>query len=336
MQIVHLILTRHFAGSERYAAELANLQARAGHQVSVILTHKGAADRPDAVAYHLDPAVRIGVVSNLKPLAWWQCRRLLRRWQPEVTHAHLSLGCRVLKKLPAAGLRVASLHIHYKPQQHGHLDGLIAVAPWQLADIPKALRQHSRQIDNWTLSQPAPLAARQRIRAALGVGNDTVLFGTLGRLAPSKGVDTVIRALQQANLQHAQLVIVGAGKAREELAELAGPGVHFAGYTESPQDWLAAMDVFVSGARSEPFGLVFLEAMQAGLPVLATESQGAQHLAPIMRPRLVPVDDVDAMAAAMSELGQHYPGRQQYDLTRFSGPARATEITEFYRALRQA
>ena len=46
------------------------------------------------------------------------------------------------------------------------------------------------------------------------------------------------------------------------------------GFAEKPQDWFAAFDVFVSSAREESFGLVMLEAAAAGLPIIATATEG--------------------------------------------------------------
>ena len=84
--------------------------------------------------------------------------------------------------------------------------------------------------------------------------------------------------------------------------EIRATRVLLPGYTRTPQDWLAAFDCFVSAARSEPFGLVFLEAMQAGLPVIASRTQGALHLSPHMQPTLVDVDDLPALRAALQPL----------------------------------
>ena len=329
MRIVHLLLTRRFAGTERHALELAAAQAAAGHDVTLVLRRAGTVARPDAIAYRVDPRVKVEVVGDL--FAPWRARRLLRRLRPAVAHAHLSGGCRALHGLRGDTLRVATLHIHYKPRQHAALDGLIAIAPWQLAAIPAALRARSVQVDNWTLPRaPAP-DARARLRTLHGIGEHEFLFGALGRCERSKGLDVLVAAFERAALPQARLAIVGHGDAWPALRRQAGAGVVMPGFADAPQDWLAAFDGFVSAARSEPLGLVLLEAMQAGLPIVASASEGARHLAAQIGTPLVPVGDVDALAAALRRVYDARPGRLHCALDGFRIEAKLAQIEAFYR-----
>lgn len=329
MRIVHLLLTRRFAGTERHVLELAAAQS-AGHDVTLVLRRAGALDRPDAIAHRVDPRVRIEVVGDLFAPA--RARRLLRRLQPDVAHAHLSGGCRALHGLEGGVLRVATLHIHYKPGQHAALDALIAIAPWQLAAIPEHLRARSTQIDNWTLPQETDVAAGGRLRAQHGIDDDVFLVGALGRAERSKGLDVLIEAFRRAELPAARLAIVGQGREWKALRRQAGCEVLTPGFADRPQDWLAAFDGFVSAARVEPFGLVLLEAMQAGLPIVATASQGARHLAAHLGTPLVPLDDADALAAALRRLVEGGRRRIAYPMDAFRIEARLPQIESFYRA----
>lgn len=328
MHVAHLILTDRFAGSERYAIELANAQA-ARHRVSLILRRGAAGTHPGALAQRVDPRVNLVLVGDL--LARWNARRALRQLRPDVAHAHLSAACKSLHGLEGAGLRVGTLHIRYKPQQHAKLDALVAIAPWQLAEIPAGLRARTAQIDNWTLPVAPDAGARESLRRAHGIPPDAWVFGALGRVEPSKGFDLLVQAFEQAALPKAWLVIAGQGSALQALRRTAGPRVVLPGFTDAPRNWLAAFDSFVSPARSEPFGLVLLEAMQAGLPILATRTEGALHLAPAMHPTLLPIGDVGALAAALRASEHQRPARRAYDLERYSLPARLDEFDAFYR-----
>ncbi len=329
MRIVHLILTRRFAGSERYAVELANAQAQAGHEVAMVLRRVATEDRPDAIAHRLDPAVRVESVGLLSPI--WQARRIVRRLHPDVAHAHLGDACLVLHGLSGECLRVASLHVAYKARQHAGLDALIAIAPWQLPAIPEAMRAHSVQIDNWTCVVPESPDARERIRAEARIAPNAFVFGTLGRVEHSKGLDLLIEAWKRAALPaDARLVIVGQGEASEALRKAAPREVVMPGFVSAPQDWLAAFDVFISAARREPFGLVLLEAMNARLPILSTASEGARHLSEVIGAPLLALEDPDALACALREAHALRPARRSYPMERFSIDARVAEIERFY------
>ena len=329
MKIVHLLLTHSFAGTERHVVELANAQVR-HHEVSVVLHRRAAEKRPNAIAHRFDPAVKIVLVGGWGPLAVWAARRALRRLAPDVAHAHLSGACRALRGLRAGFLRVATLHIHYKPQQHADMDALIAIAPWQLEQIPPALRSRTRQIDNWTHAAPADPQARQRIRAQLGLGDEEFLIGALGRVEASKGLDVLIDAYQSSQPPGSRLAIVGHGRHWEVLRRRAPASVAMPGFVERPQEWFSAFDAFVSAAHSEPFGLVFLEAMSSGLPILATATQGARHLEALIDRPLVPQGDTKALAQALGELARQRPARRSYDLGAFSRDAKVAAIEAFY------
>lgn len=327
MRIAHVLLTRRFAGTERHVLELAAAQARE-HEVTLVLRRAAMRAAADAIGHRVDPRVRIEVVGDL--LAAVRARRVLQRLRPDVAHAHLSGACRAVRALSGC-LRVATLHIRYKPRQHARLDGLIAIAPWQLAAVPPELRRRSAQIDNWTLPRAPSGEARARIRAAHGIADDTLLLGALGRVERSKGFDVLVDAFAAAAPAGMRLAIVGDGRAWPALRARAPASVLMPGFVAAPQDWLAAFDVFVSTARSEPFGLVLLEAMQAGLPVLASASEGATHLASLIGRPLLPVGDVDATAAALRALQQERPARRAYDLSGYRLEGKLREVEAFYR-----
>ncbi|TYT25962.1 glycosyltransferase family 4 protein [Luteimonas viscosa] len=332
MHIVHLLLTKRFAGTERHVLELTAMQAAMGHRVTLILRRKAARARADAIAHRVDPGVQVLLVHDF--LARWpavqHARALVRGLRPDIAHAHLGSASRALRGV-AGFPRLATLHIDYVPDQHAHLDGLVAIAPWQLPRIPELLRAHSTQIDNWVLPRAPGEGARERIRAAMGVGPDEFLFGALGRMEPSKGMDVLLDAFRRAAPAGARLAMAGGGRELESLRARAGPDVALPGFVEAPEDWLAAFDCFVSPSREEPFGLVLLEAMQAGLPVIATATGGGRHLAPLFGTPLVAPGDVDALAQALAEAARTRPQRQVYPLERLRVEDKARELEAFYR-----
>jgi glycosyltransferase involved in cell wall biosynthesis len=330
MRIVHLLLTSSFAGSERHAIELANAQSE-HHEVTLILRRSAQCGQPGGYAHRVDPRVRILWVG--KWLGRWQARRLVRRLRPDVAHAHLSDGCKALgglSGLQGRVLRVATLHICYKPQQHARLDALVAIASWQMDAIPAPLRAHTTQIDNWTLPYRPAADARQRLRAQHGIAPDAWVFGALGRMDRSKGFDLLLDAFERAGLPGAHLVIVGRGAELEALRRRGVPRVILPGFSEQPADWLAAFDGFVSPARDEPFGLVFLEAMAAGLPIVATQTQGARHLSAALGAHMVPLEDAAALAEALKAQCAQRPPRSSRPMEAFGVEAKTAEVQAFY------
>ena len=130
-------------------------------------------------------------------------------------------------------------------------------------------------------------------------------------------------------------------------AERAGIGgrVRFLGRREDVLQLLAAADVFCQpNLRGEPFGIVFVEALQAGLPVVSTALGGALEIIDATCGRLVPPDDPAALARVLrtmlvdkvlrGELGRHGPARAHHlsDPSRVLARLKALLITLVDRA----
>ena len=133
----------------------------------------------------------------------------------------------------------------------------------------------------------------------------------VGRLEPQKGFDLLLRAyaiLRKRGVTE-PLVIVGEGKDREKLQELAGSlditeHVVFAGFQANPYPWLAGAKIFVSSSRFEGFCRVIAEALAVGTPVVATDcpSGPAEVLEDGEAGVLVPNEDVAALAEGIYRL----------------------------------
>ena len=169
------------------------------------------------------------------------------------------------------------------------------------------------------------------MRTLHSIASDAWVIGAIGRVEHNKGFDLLIEAFQQTNLPNAHLVIIGQGSQLDKLRRKMVKNVLLPGFADRPEEWLATFDCFVSAARDEPFGLVMLEAMQAGLPILASASQGARHLAEVIATPLLPIGDVNALAAALSEWAAARPARCSYPMQRFSIESKLGEIEAVYR-----
>jgi len=131
---------------------------------------------------------------------------------------------------------------------------------------------------------PLGIVPSERIeadRGKLNVAADRFVMVTIGRLVARKAVDDLLHVVAAMDDANDLLVIVGDGPKRSEWEALArqlgvADRVRFVGRTseEEKQQWLAAADVFVSTSQHEGFGLVFLEAMDQGLPVVAYDHGG--------------------------------------------------------------
>jgi phosphatidylinositol alpha 1,6-mannosyltransferase len=149
----------------------------------------------------------------------------------------------------------------------------------------------------------------QAMRAALGMGS-RFTFLYVGRLAPEKRPEQILEAFRLANeilpkgVIH--LIVAGSGPRETELKAAAPPGVTFLGLLERQSqlpDLYANSDAFLFASVTETLGLVVLEAMASGLPVVAPRAGGVRdHLVDGENGLACPEGDAAEMARAMIRL----------------------------------
>jgi glycosyltransferase involved in cell wall biosynthesis len=168
-----------------------------------------------------------------------------------------------------------------------------------VADSEKVLRlTHERlgvprdRLMLWPIFRADPQAPR-----AAPWTKGTVRIGSLGRLHPVKGYDVLAEAATKLSGDF-EIIVGGEGA---EQAALEGR-IGLAGYVERPREFLDSLHLYVQPSRSEGLCVAAHEAMQAGLPVIASAVGELEHsVLPGVTGWLVPPRDPDALAAALNE-----------------------------------
>lgn len=261
--------------------------------------------------------------------------RAITRFQPDVVHCETEFVIGRMGQVAAARAgRILTTSYHTDFSRYTEAYGV----PWLRSTVSGYIgRFHARARRTYTPSAPARedvmrMGARDvevwgrgvdaeifsprwrslSVRDGYGFG-DAFTFVHIGRLAAEKGVDVILRAYDVARQSLPEgavhLVIAGTGPCEGELRARAPRGVTFLGHLERktllPQLY-ASSDAFVFSSLTETLGLVVLEAMACGLPVIATPAGGvADHLRDHENGLAFPANDADAMARAMVCLVRH-------------------------------
>jgi len=151
---------------------------------------------------------------------------------------------------------------------------------------------------------------RELLRKQEGIGPDDIAYICVGRMTPQKEHALLLRAFAQdlSRDPRAKLLLAGDGELRRSLeaqSESAGvkEKVRFLGVRNDIPELLGAADVFVLSSKYEGHPLCVMEAMAAGLPVIATAVGGLPELVEEGRSGiLVPPADAAALGNAMTEL----------------------------------
>jgi glycosyltransferase involved in cell wall biosynthesis len=295
--VVHVIVTGKFAGAERYVCDVAAETAARGWETTVV--GGDPQHMPEAIS------ARVRWLPGATPLK--ALRSLARLGRQDVCHAHMTLAegvavsARPLHRAPVISTR------HFAARRGSSRAGRL-LAPWIAGRLARELAvsefvaQHLERPPDAVIKNgvpPTPCLWRSGSRVVL----------MLQRLEPEKDTLTGLRAWQGSRLSEDgwSLRVVGAGSERAMLEEWARseqvPALTFAGWTDRVVEELAGAGMLLASATAEPFGLGVIEAMAAGIPVVASAAGG--HLETVGKldgAPMFPPGEADSAAAAMRSL----------------------------------
>lgn len=316
MRILYVINSLEGGGAALPVPAVAKVLADQGARVEVLaLTRRDGRALPPMIRQGLDVRVRPGgerdhvdalrwldrIVAEEQPdLLWTSLTRAtllgqivgLRRRVPVVSWQHNAFLKPANRLLLRATRRLSGLWIGDSYSVTALTAARLKVKPDRLAAWPL-----------FAADAAAPQAAPWR-------PGETLRLGTLGRLHTAKGYDVLIRALAHMRANGFippapfEVEIAGEGAQRERLQamiHLAGlENVHLTGFCDTPRQFLSGLHLYLQPSRREGLCVAVHEAMQAGLPVLAT-AVGEMPYSVVhgLTGQVVPPDDPEALAKAL-------------------------------------
>ncbi len=314
MRILQISSASSIGGGERHVVDLSNSLAERGHDVYFAL--QPSSPMRVLLVQYADEHFCISKMRNAADIvSASEIGKFARRIGADIIHAHIARDYVIAAEASrVSGVPfVLTRHVLF-PMSRVHrlllrrasgviapsrsvYDALVKDAIFPAAKI--ALIYNGVDIDHFS-------ASRRR-------DDRPFTAGTVGHIAPIKGLDIFVRAAALAAKRRPDIrfVIVGEDKSRDgrnlgEITDLIaelGVEIDLDGWTDDIRSSYGEMDIFVSGARSEPFGLVIAEAMASGTPVIATRSEGASEIIEDgVSGVIVPLEDPASMANAILEL----------------------------------
>ncbi len=284
MTIALVVAGRGDGGLERHVISLANALA-ARHDVTLV----GHPSFTGPRAAPLDLTR-----SRFDPVILWQLARTLRALRPDIIHAHANKAAAMISAIRSflPGRRVATIHgLKRDTRMYRSFDAVIAVSQ---GIAERVVHPNLHVIYNGIA--PLPPGPPLDLDAP---GPVTV---AVGRLAPVKGFDVLLRAWSGLP---GTLLIVGDGPERRTLEALAPPNVRLLGQRDDVAAILRRADVVVIPSRREGFPLILAEALHCRRVVVATEVPGVREILPASR--LVPVENPLALRAKLRATIENLP-----------------------------
>ena len=298
---MHVLVGEAWGGAERFFVKLAGALHRRGLDQQVVI--KRDAKRADELrSVGVEPR-EFDFSKGLGDLfARLALRRLVKDYRPHIVTVWMNRAARRVPKGPYTV--VGRLGGYYKLRYYKNCDWLIGNTPDLHDYIVREgwSAERTRMISNFGELAPMPPVNR----SDLDTPEDAFTVLAMGRFHPSKGFDTLIDAV--AMTKGAYLWLAGDGDLDSPLRKQAdergvADQVRFLGWRDDQAALLAASDVCAVPSRHEPLSNVTLEAWSLGVPVVAAASEGPSWLiGDNQHGRLVPVDDANALAGALTDL----------------------------------
>lgn len=333
LRIVEIITTLGVGGAEMHLLALTRGLLARGHFPEVVYL-KGEGELAFDFLRSGVPVQKIAMESaKSAPLAIWKLSKFLRRAKPDLIHTHLlkadSVGAVAALLAGKTRRLLASKHNDERALLHpvfGRVHGLLSTLDRRVivlsnhvgqfvADHGRVSPQKIRRVYYGLDPEKFENAKPDGIREELKINKNEFVVTCVARFAPQKAHNILLEALKKAlhEVPDMRLLLVGddpfGGHRRraERIAEelKLGDRVRFLGIRRDVPRILAGSDCFAMSSLWEGLGLVFLEAMAARLPIVATNVSAVPEVVP--QPRcgiLVPPNDAPAMARAFVEIAK--------------------------------
>ncbi len=307
-------------GVQVHVRELAARLRDAGHEVRVLAPGRGSPSE-EWVRYTGRP-LRISYAGTVAPICPWpsslrEIRREMREFAPDVVHVHepFTPSTSMFATMAADAPVVATFHAYLDRSRLLSIAKPLLRRVWRHIAVPIAVSEAAASFSARRFGrEPAIIPNGVEVeRFGSGVPRSDLSQGPkllwVNRLDPQKGFRVALRAFDILSRQLPELtmVVAGDGPERAAIEELAPSGrIVMLGnvpHDELP-DLFASAGVFVSAATGqESFGMVLVEAMSAGVPVVATDIPGYREVVrPDAEGLLVPPGNAIALSVALRRI----------------------------------
>jgi glycosyltransferase involved in cell wall biosynthesis len=323
MKVVHLTKVQGIGGAEQHLLQLLPALRERGVDARFLsLDAGGDAQRfHDALDERRIPWRRVACGSDISPRLLSSITQTIREEAPDLIHTHMvhadayGSAAATLLRLPFVSTRhnddrylLGPFRYVDRALMHG-ASTIVAISDAVRAFHVRAGLPASKLVTIHYGLDDTPSRPSEVTPEAADIPADAPLVLAIGRLIEQKDHATLLAAFAHVHAMHpeARLAILGWGRLEDETRERAralalADVVVLPGRVE-PSAWLARADVFAHTSRWEGFGLVLLEAMLAGLPVVATRASAIPEIVVDgVTGVLVEPGDVDAVAHALSGL----------------------------------
>ncbi|WP_148618763.1 glycosyltransferase family 4 protein [Mariniblastus fucicola] len=329
MKILQVISGREINGALTYCKYLSEMLAARGHDVTILCRRNGWLEQTGVKGVRF-----INCEMNRKPSDVGRIANWMRHEGIDVLHTHMSRAHAfgVLLKMTSGVPVIATAH-NRSFQIHWRMNDFVIANSQATMDYQRRVnRVGSSNLEKvlcfTDLQRFKGVTPRDvyRVKRQLKVNPDEFLCGCVGEIIKRKGQVYLFQALRQIieAIPNFKLVLLGRFRREEPytqklrsilLSEGLQGRVKWLGLRENIQDFMTAFDLLAVPSIEEPLGLVAVESLAAGTPVVATRTGGLPEIVKHQRcGLLVPPRNPGALAKSIIELAKNEPARRSMGL----------------------
>lgn len=323
LKIIHVILSKGFAGSEKYVVDLTSYQNK-NHLVYVIILNKNK-----KLKNSLENKSKIYEVGSF--LKKYNIKKIIKKIKPQIVHTHLGEAAKLVQK-SSEYKTVATMHMNYKNKDYRNSDAIIVSNNTQYKEIKKKYSGELFKSYLW-VKLPKPEISKKKLIKSLNLPKKNFIFGSIGRFHPQKGFDVLIECFKEMNLDDCTLILIGNGHEKYKFLETKNNNFKIIGHVKNVSNYFNLFDVGLFFSRWETFGYSLVEAMKFNLPIISSQHIGNKDWLNKFKIIKVNLNNKKQIKNSIKKLFKSRPMKKKYDLKMFDYKKNCDAITSIYKKL---
>ena len=321
--ILHVILSKGYAGSEKYVLDLVRYQNKDHKVFLVILKSNGMFKR------YIDDKIKTFEIGNF--FKKYRVKNIIKKIKPNIVHTHLGEAAKSVNKSPDYKT-ISTMHINYRPDIYKNSDAIIVSNSSQFNQIKKNFNGKLFRSNLW-VNLPKVSIVKSKLKKTLKVPANNFIFGSIGRFHPQKGFDIIIKTFKDLKLKNCTLILIGNGHKEFKNLEHKFNNFRVIGHVKNVSNYYNIFDAGIFMSRWETFGFSLVEAMKFRLPIISSKHIGNKDW--IHKFNILKVDQGNKkqLKKHIKEIYKLKNSKKKYDLRIFDYKKNCEAITRIYRKI---
>ena len=323
LKILHIILSKGFAGSEKYVVDLIKFQKK-NNFVFVITSEKN-------ITLNKILKKKINVFEIGDFFRKLKLKKIVDNIKPDIIHTHLGESAKLIDK-SSSYKTISTMHMNYKNKDFKNMDGIIVSNETQFNEIKKVFKGKIFKSYLW-VNLPKVSVTKSKLKKKLRIPKKNIIFGSIGRFHPQKGFDILINCFKELNLKDSTLVLIGNGHREYLKLETGSEKFRIIGHVDNVSNYYNIFDICLFASRWETFGYSLIESMKFHKPIVSSKHIGNKDWINKFQIYQFDINKKNQLKKLIKKLYKAKSLKKKYDLGMFEYKKNCQAITSIYKKI---